>query len=232
MCYNDIVGIFGTEQVTLGTIFVGYRKRTRTEERKMKNNNTRSLVVTALFVALILLLGLTPLGLIPLGFINVTILCIPVVVGTIFLGLKTGMVLGACFGLVSTLSAFNLSPLTPPSSLASALVAQNPLLAIVMCMLPRLAVPVATYGVFKLMARGDAHSKAALPFAAAAGSLCNTILYLGLMLLFYCITGLNSSTILALIGGTGLVAGISEAVVAAVVCTPVVYALWKAFHKA
>lgn len=193
-------------------------------------NNTRRLVVTALFVALILLLGLTPLGLIPLGFINVTILCVPVIAGTIFLGLRKGMILGFCFGLVSTLSAFGLSPLTPPSALASALVAAEPagpLLVILMCFIPRLAVPAVSYGVFKLVSRGDRHSKRALPFAAAAGSLSNTILYLGLMLIFYCVTGLNSAQVLALIGGTGLIAGLSEAAVAAVICTPVVYALWK-----
>ena len=34
---------------------------------------TRQLTLTALFIALVVLLGLTPLGLIPLGFINVTI---------------------------------------------------------------------------------------------------------------------------------------------------------------
>ena len=57
-------------------------------------NNTRQLSLTALFVALVFLLGLTPLGLITLGFINVTILCLPVIVGTILLGLKTGLLLG------------------------------------------------------------------------------------------------------------------------------------------
>lgn len=46
------------------------------------NQKTHHLVLTALFVALILLLGFTPLGLIPLGFINVTILCVPVIIGT------------------------------------------------------------------------------------------------------------------------------------------------------
>lgn len=50
---------------------------------------------TALLAALIILLGVTPIGLIPLGFINVTILCLPVIIGTLLLGLRTGLVLGA-----------------------------------------------------------------------------------------------------------------------------------------
>ena len=44
----------------------------------MKCNNTRHFVLTALFAAMILLLGFTPMGLIPLGFINITILCVTI----------------------------------------------------------------------------------------------------------------------------------------------------------
>lgn len=193
-------------------------------------NNTRQMAITALFIALILLLGFTPLGLIPLGFINVTILCIPVIIGTILLGLKTGMILGFCFGSVSALSAFGI--VGTPSSLASVLVAASPLLALIMCYVPRLLVPVAAHLMYKLVARGKENSRRALPFAAVAGSLCNTVFYLGLMLLFYMMMGIEYANLLALIGGTGLIAGISEAVVAAVITTPVVFALWKIQRKA
>ena len=188
------------------------------------NKNIRQFVLTALFVALVLLLGLTPLGLIPLGFINVTILCVPVIIGTLLLGLKTGLVLGACFGTVSALSAFGV--IGTPSSLAGALVAASPALALVMCFLPRLLVPVVAWLVFRLFSGGRRGAKA-VPFAAIAGSLTNTVFYLGLMLLFYIIMGINSEKVLALICGTGLIAGSLEAVVAAVISTPILAALWK-----
>ena len=87
-------------------------------------NNTRQLSLTALFVALVFLLGLTPLGLIPLGFINVTILCLPVIVGTILLGLKTGLLLGFFFGTASLMSVLGLS-MTAPSTLALTLFTAN-----------------------------------------------------------------------------------------------------------
>ena len=61
------------------------------------HNSTYRLVLTALFVALVILFGLTPVGLISLGFINVTLLCIPVIAGTLILGLKTGLLLGRVF---------------------------------------------------------------------------------------------------------------------------------------
>ena len=188
---------------------------------------TRHLVLTALFIALVMLLGFTPMGMIPLGFINVTILCLPVVIGTIVLGLKTGIILGFSFGTVSALSAFGI--VGTPSSLAATLVAANPLLALVLCYVPRLLVPVTVCGVYKLVAAGKDESRTALPFAAAAGSLCNTILYLGLMLLFYVMTGIEYANLLALIGGTGLIAGACEAIAAAVITTPVVMALWKIY---
>ena len=95
---------------------------------------TRQLTLTALFIALVVLLGLTPLGLIPLGFINVTILHIPVIIGALVLGLKGGLILGCAFGLVSTLRAFGI-PL-PASALVSNLMAESPLLVVVMSMLP------------------------------------------------------------------------------------------------
>ena len=191
------------------------------------HNSTYRLVLTALFVALVILFGLTPVGLISLGFINVTLLCIPVIAGTLILGLKTGLLLGACFGLVSFLSMLGVSPLTPPSALAADLFSANGFLAAVMCFVPRLAVPAVAWGVYKLAAKKEERSRRALPFAAAAGSIANTILYLGMMLLFYVLCGLDASAILGLIAGTGAIAGVSEAVVAAVIVTPVVAAIWK-----
>ena len=195
----------------------------------MKQSNTFHLTLTALFIALTLLLGMTPFGLIPLGFINVTILCVPVVTGTMLLGLKTGLGLGACFGVASTLSAFGLSA-TPPSALAGALVARSPLLAILMCLAPRLLVPLATWGVYRLLSRGGQSLRAA-PFAAAAGSITNTVCYLGLMLLFYALTGLDQQSVLAIIAGTGLIAGGCEAVAAALLATPILAALWMVQKK-
>ncbi len=193
------------------------------------HEKTRNLALAAIFLALILLLGLTPIGLIPLGFVNVTTLCIPVIVGTLLLGLKTGLVLGLCFGAISAMSAFGIYG--TPSALASALVAASPVLAAVMCFLPRLLIPVTTHFVYKLIARDREAYVRAVPVAAVAGSLTNTVFYLGLMLLFYVIMGINSEKVMALIGGTGLIAGTSEAIVAALLSTPILAALWKLTKK-
>lgn len=186
---------------------------------------TRKLALTALFVAFILLLGFTPLGMIPLPWIKVSILSIPVSVGTIVLGLPAGLALGAAFGTVSALSAFGI--VGAPSALAAALVSASPLLAILLCYVPRLLIPVFVYGTYRIATRKNAQSKRAISYAAAAGSLCNTVFYLGLMLLFYVILGINSESVLAAIGGTGLIAGGSEAIVAVLIVTPVTLAIQK-----
>ena len=191
----------------------------------MKHEQMRAFVLTALFIALILLLGLTPIGMIPLGFINISLLGVPVVIGTLVLGLKKGMVLGLCFGVVSALSAFGIYG--TPSALAAALVAASPVLAALMCFVPRLLIPVITMLVYRLVGRKQEKAIKAVPFAGAAGSLTNTVFYLGLMLLFYIIMGINSEKVLALIGGTGLVAGSLEAVANAIVTTAVAAAIWK-----
>ena len=194
----------------------------------MNHNQMFRFVLTALFIALILLLGLTPVGMIPLGFINISILGVPVVIGTFILGLKTGLLLGACFGTISALSAFGIYG--TPSALAGTLVAANPVLAAVMCYAPRLLVPVMAWCVHKAVSsRGK--GKLAITASAVAGSLTTTVFYLGLMLLFYIIMGINSERVLTLIGGTGLIAGSLEAVANALITTPVVLALRKLEHK-
>ncbi|MBQ8150981.1 MAG: ECF transporter S component [Clostridia bacterium] len=187
----------------------------------MKNKQLKDFVLLALFVALIVLLGFTPLGLIPLGFINVTILCVPVIVGTLFMGWKNGLILGLAFGLTSFISA-----LIKPSALVATLMAASPLCVAVMSILPRLCVPLAAWAMYSVL-RKDNENLATI-VASVAGSITNTVLYLGLMLLFYVINGIDAAPVLGLIGGTALIAGSCEAIAAAILCTPILAALRRA----
>lgn len=193
-----------------------------------------STIATAgILTALTFLLGMTPLGIIPLGFINVTIMCLPVIIGTLTVGPKIGGILGLCFGIASTLSAFGLS-LVPTSGLVSTLMGASPLLVVVMSILPRAIIPLVAYSVYQVVSRrGQMRRRLAIGLASAAGSLTNTILYLGMMLLFFALTGLDSTAVLGVIGGTGLIAGSLEAVASVLICLPVVLAVRKkpAFEK-
>lgn len=180
----------------------------------------KMLCVLAILAGLVFLLGLTPLGLIPLGFVNVTILCVPVIVGTLYTNWKYGLVLGGTFGLVSIISA-----LLKPSALVSTLMGASPLLMVVMSLVPRLAVPVVSWGVYCLLKKQKEPVRVAV--SAVCGSLTNTVLYLGLMLFFYVLVGLDTAGVLALIGGIALIAGGCEAAAAAVLCTPILTAVRK-----
>lgn len=186
----------------------------------MKREKLNELVLLAFFTALIVLLGFTPLGLIPLGFINVTILCVPVLVGTLLLGLRGGLVLGAAFGLTSFASA-----LIKPSALVATLMGANPALVAVMCLVPRLLVPISAFLAYRALRPRHEHAAAAV--AAAVGSLTNTVFYLGLMLLFYVLCGIDSTAVLGLIGGTAAIAGTCEAAVAAILVAPILAAIRK-----
>lgn len=187
----------------------------------MTSTKVKKMTTLALFVAIILLLGFTPLGYIPLGFINVSILAVPVIIGTLVLGLSSGLLLGGCFALTSILRAFGIGGV--PSTLVATLMAASPLYMLVMSLVPRLLIAVTAHGVFHVC-RGK---KGAVAIAAVAGSLTNTVFYLGLMLLFYKTAGIDTAPVLGLIGGTALISGSAEAAVAALLSTPIVSALNK-----
>lgn len=274
----------------------------------MKHSNLRLSVTTAAFAAIVLVLGLTPLGLIPIGPIKATILCIPVIIGTLTLGLKAGLILGFCFGLISTLGAFNI--MIAGSSYAVLLAGKQPIYAIIMSMIPRLCVPITASFVALLVNKGNhtiksenmltkiANSivflialpvtiillytfklipfwitillfvlyaafefffanksdRASLIISSVSASLTNTVLYLGLMLLFYTLAGITpdsefvtqkileeaakpeneaiavqtTKTVRTLIAGTGIIAGGSEAILAGILCPPIILAVRKA----
>lgn len=185
----------------------------------MNRKQLKNMVLVSILVGLIFLLGQTPLGLIPLGFCNVTLLVIPVAVGAITLGWKSGLVLGAAFAATSLVSA-----LTKPSALVSTLMGASPILMIVMTVVPRLIIPLVVCGVYHLMQKKP-HAAAAV--AAACGSLTNTVLYLGLMLWFYVLCGIDNTKVLTTIGAVAGGAGPLEALAAAIITPPVVTALRK-----
>lgn len=192
----------------------------KTNDRKIQN-----LTVIALFTAIVVLLGMTPIGIIPLGFINVTIMGVPVVIGTMFLGLKQGLILGACFGMTSLLRAFGIGG--APSALVAGLMGVSPLYVVLMSLIPRLLMPVTTHIVYRALKRGNTSTGKSVMPAAIVGSLTNTVFYLGLMLVFYAVGGLDLSPVVNLIAGTAVIAGGAEAIACALISTPIVMALYK-----
>lgn len=104
-------------------------------------NNTRDIAILGLFIALMAVLAFVPnIGFIPTPIGAISLVHLPVIVGTLVLGFKKGMILSLAFGIFSFIRAFT------PMGIAD-VAFQNPLVSI----LPRLFIAPATYGVYKLM---------------------------------------------------------------------------------
>lgn len=142
----------------------------------MQSNNSKTyeLVLTGLFVAIIIVMALTPLGYIPLVVINATTIHIPVILGSIFLGPKKGGFLGGVFGLTSllkstlqpsSLSAFVFSPIYAVSTLSPEGAAAT--IAIILkstaiAMVPRILIGIVPYFVYVGIKKAIASEKKAV----------------------------------------------------------------------
>ena len=193
------------------------------------------MVKMALFIALIILLSVTPLGYIPLGAINATTIQMPVIIGAVLFGWKKGAVLGGVFGLTSllkntvqpNLTSFVFSPFVPVFGEES-----GSLWAVVISLLPRIMIGVVAAGVFALFAKFKINKTVSSSAAGFCGSLANTVLVMGGIYLFFgesysAAKDIAYNTLLATVSATITGAGITEAVVSAVVCGAVCTALLK-----
>lgn len=71
----------------------------------MKNKRIYDLVVASLVLAMILVLTFTPIGYIPTPLLSITIVHIPVLLGSYLYGKKGGLLFGLAFGLSSMINA-------------------------------------------------------------------------------------------------------------------------------
>lgn len=202
----------------------------------MKREKTRTLVVAALLIAICLILGLTPAGYIPLGTIEITLMCIPVIIGTVTEGLGVGLILGFFFGLTSFLQIF-----IKPTPFSQFLFGLSPLKTILIVFIPRMFVPVTTWLVYKaLNGESRVRQRLAAGLAAFTGSITNTVLFLGALYLAFLpeigqlaeAFGATPDTLLAVIAGIGAINGLPEAAVAVLLCVPIVWALTRNKNKA
>lgn len=189
------------------------------------NSNTKKLVLTGALAAICLLFELTRIGYISFGnVIQITIFCVPVAVGTMILGLRSGLFLGFIFGLTSL---FEL--LTRPDPITIILMSSDPMFWLKMpfiIFIPRLLIPVTTYFVFNAMSKNDKYKYLSLTVSSAVASLTNTVFFLGMLLVFFT----NMPIInFGLVGTVVLTNSIPELILIVITCPPIVKAL-KLIH--
>lgn len=207
----------------------------------MKENNVRSFTLTAMFLAIMIILAVTPLGFIPIGPINATTMHIPVIIASIVLGPRIGAGLGAIFGVISLTRATIL--ITPMSFVFSPFIA-NPLTnqgdwrAIIVAIIPRILIGVVPYFVYKGLHHllKQKARPVSLFVAGVAGSMTNTILVMNLIFFFFKDSYANVlqitadavyGVILGIIFGSGLV----EAAVAGIATMGVCAVLLRLMKK-
>ena len=128
--------------------------------------SVRKIVITGILVSITLLLGFTRIGFIPVPFPpgDATIMQVPVIIGSILEGPVVGTLIGFIFGVTSMLQGGG-GPFADP----------------LVSILPRLFIGVAAYYSYAAL-RGKSEYVAII-VGSVAGTLTNTILVLGMLVL-------------------------------------------------
>lgn len=205
----------------------------------MKNTKTGDLVKVSFFVAIIVVLAVTPfLGYIPLGFTRATIIHIPVIIGSILLGPVYGGFLGFVFGLTSlinntfnpTLTSFVFTPFYSIGAYS------GNFWSLVICFLPRILVGIVPHYVYKGVKKFRDKDGLALGLAGVAGSLTNTLLVMNLIYIFFGesyagVKEMEISGLYMVILSIIAINGLPEAIVAGILTVAVCKVLLKLIKK-
>ncbi len=198
----------------------------------MRSKKTKNLALFAFFLAVELILLFTPLGFLRIGPLSATLMHIPVIIAAITMGWKYGCALGLVFGLCSVWSAtftpgptsFCFSPFITVGSFS------GNFSSLIIAIVPRILIAVSAYGVYTLCEKKKISSGIGIPLAAAAGSITNTALVLGLIYLFFgpsyaSAVNIAYETLLGVLLGVVATNGISETIVGCIVVLMVTKAL-------
>lgn len=200
-----------------------------------QREKTRSLVEMALFMAIIVVLSITPLGYIPLGFMNATTVHIPVIIAGIVLGWKKGAFCGFVFGLTSFINAtfrsasvlsFLFTPFRPFGNGWS----------LVIAFVPRILIGVVAFFVFKTLFNITKKKSISMFLAGVAGSMTNTVLVMGMAYLFFAepyanATNITVEGVLKAVATVMVINGVPEAVIAGIIASAVCASLMAVFKN-
>ncbi|MBP3890991.1 MAG: ECF transporter S component [Solobacterium sp.] len=152
-----------------------------------KQKQTRRLVLFAFFVAIELVLMLTPIGYIPIGPIRATTMHLPVLLAGILLGPKWGALLGLVFGLTSlatntfspTITSFVFSPFITVGGI------HGNFWSLVIVLVPRILLGLLAGLFYRLLEKLIKKETIAAMISAACNTLLHTILVMGGIWVFF-----------------------------------------------
>ncbi len=204
-----------------------------------RSRNLSDWMKLSLFVAIIVLLSVTPLGYISLGVINATTIQMPVILGALLFGWKKGAFLGGVFGLTSLLkntfqpglTSFVFSPFIPVFGEES-----GSFSALLVCFIPRILIGVVSGLLFAALSQTKLKSAVSAGICGFVGSLTNTVFVMGGIVLFF---GESYSaarneayealigTVMATITGVGITEAVVSAILAAAISVPLLHYMKK-----
>ncbi len=196
--------------------------------KKMSKAKILRLTQNAMLAAIVVLMAFTPVGYLQIGLVKMTFIMIPVAVGAITLGKGSGIFLGLVFGLTSLVQCFGLD------AFGTTLFNISPLGTVVMCLVPRVLMGLGCSLVYTAVKGKNEYFARVL--ASLSAPLINTVLFVGLMLIFFG----NSDYIMSMRGESSLLAflvafvglnGIIEIITTTVIAPPIALATEKAVKK-
>lgn len=197
-------------------------------KKSYTSGSTRNLVVMAVFLAIIFIQSWVPaLGYISFGAISLTFIHVTVIIATLWLGTKNGMIIGTVWGVTSMIVAYLRG--TPFEKI----VFTNPLIAVV----PRILMPMVLGWVAYFLYKKGLGDKTVGLIGGVLGSLLNTIFVLGALGLFAgqqfigTIEGATMDNLWTIIGGIIVANGIPEAILAGILTPLILFALKRAMRS-
>lgn len=203
----------------------------------MKSKKTQYMTSMALFLAIEIILVVTPLGYIPIGPLNATTMHIPVIIAGIILGKKAGAELGFVFGLTSMIKAtiqpgitsFCFSPFATIGTIS------GNYKSLLIAFVPRILLGYLAGLIFEIM-KNKGHENSGVLAGSLVGALTNTVLVLSGIYVFFgnaYASSLNVaySGLIGLLLGVVTTNGILEAILAAAVSLAVYKAMKPLLKK-
>lgn len=199
-----------------------------------RKKRTQRLTLAAFFVAIEIVLGVTPLGFIPVGAISITTMHLPVILAGMVLGPGYGAMTGFVFGMISMiratmspgLTSFCFSPFITVGGVS------GNFWSFVIALGPRMFLGWFSGMMFRMLKK-HTNDIAAASVTAAANTLIHTLLVMGLIWVFF---GTEYASAAGISVGAVIVAvlasnGILEIILAAVAIPALVRALKPSMER-
>ncbi|MFQ8706013.1 MAG: ECF transporter S component [Thomasclavelia sp.] len=190
----------------------------------MRSKKTQHMAFMAMFLAIEVILVVTPLGYIPIGPLSATTMHIPVIIAGITLGKRAGAQLGFVFGLTSLIRAtiqpgitsFCFSPFVTVGNIS------GNWSSVLIALVPRIILGYLAGVTFVFLKSKFNNENVAIISSALVGSITNTILVLGGIYFFFGkayadAINIAYNSLIVMLLGVVTTNGIIEAIIGAIV---------------